>query len=307
MGRLGVWRDRIIAGEAREVRAEVLAVLEELTNPDRARAYGLLVACCRDLGETEEGLDFLARGEALGVRETPARVELLAQGAALLIHVGDAERARDYLGRSLAFVEAELAKPERSSDWSKRRRAWFVRAKARNLVLRGDLAHRLEDRPGREALRDAFEAIEVATGFPREQACGVFLVCSVLTFHGGLAEVISVLKLTGELDEYLSGKRVPRNHPYKLRVRWARAVALARLGMDERAESLMREVADELIRKGMTADARMAVETLLWIIGERSGEIGRARFVATKYRKAIPELGMPKLPEPVKKGAVRGW
>jgi hypothetical protein len=307
MERPGVWRGRIAAGEAREVKAEVLAALEELTGSDRARAYGLLVACCRDLDETEEGLDFLAKGEALGVRETRARVELLAQGASLLIRLGEVGRARDYLGRSLDIVETELAKPEGTSGWSRRRRAWFVRAKARNLVLRGDLTHRFKDRPEREALRDAFEAIEVAKGFPREQVCGVSLVCSVLTLCGGLAEVVSVLKLTEKLDVYLSGKRVPRNHPYKLRVRWARAVALARLGMDERAESLMREVADELIRKGMTRDARLAVETLLWMIGERSGEIGRARFVAAKYREAIPELEVPKLPEPVRKDAVRGW
>jgi len=307
MERLRIWRERITAGESRDVKTEILGALEELTKPDRARAYGLLVACCRHLGETEEGLDFLARGEALGVREAPACVELLAQGASLLIHLGDAERARAYLGRSLDIVEAELAKPEGSSNYSKQRRAWFVRAKARNLVLRGDLTHRLKDRPGRDALRDAFAAIEVAKVFPREQACGISLVCNVLAFHGGLAEVVSVLELTKELDEYLSRKRVPRNHPYKLRIRWARAVALARLGMDERAESIMKEVADQLIRKGMTEDARMAVETLLWMIGERSGEIGRARFTAAKYRKAIPELEVPKLPEPVRKDAVRGW
>ena len=69
--------------------------------------------------------------------------------------------------------------------------------------------------------------------------------------------------------------------------------------MDERAESLMTEVVECFIKSESRANARMAVETLLWMIAERSGEIGRARIVMAKYQDKVPGLEAPDVPEPV--------
>ena len=102
-----------------------------------------MIACCRNLGRMDEGLELLELGLRLG-GAPDARAELLAQGASLQIQRGDGHAARACIDSALGLLEQELAKPAGLHARSRKRRRDLIRIQAGSLALRGDITLHLE-------------------------------------------------------------------------------------------------------------------------------------------------------------------
>jgi hypothetical protein len=248
----------------------------------RVRLYGLLVAACRNLGATDEGLHALNLGLKLG-GSSVARAELLTQGATLHLGSGDAVAARQAVARALELVEKELDRPSGSSYSARRRRLWLSDLKAYCVTLRSEIAMYEHDYVN--GMADALRSLTLTSerSALRVRLAAVSCLAAVLLRFGSLNEVIRALTLVDEAEQALARRRVRRSHLHRVVLRWARALALARLGSVDRAENIMVDVIEHLRQKGHVDRLKHAVDALAWIVGERGGRPARADYLQRKY------------------------
>jgi tetratricopeptide (TPR) repeat protein len=274
------------AGVKAEILNELAVNRKAVTEPSRrVRFYGLLVACCRHLCDFAGGLQVLGIAKTIG-GSPAARAELLAQGASLHIERRDGDSACDAIEASLELVRGELAKSEGTSPDALKLRQQLLVSKAAYLVIRAEIATHLKVGSPSEAMADALEALGLAShkSALRVQMAATTLLTTLLTRFGTLRDVTQALALLDQADKELARRRVRRSHGHRVRIRWGKALALARLGMIDRAEHIMAEVIEKLIAAGARQDAENAVEALAWIVEERAGKQGRADYLRRRYR-----------------------
>ena len=213
-----------------------------------------------------------------------ARAELLAQGASLHLGAGDATAARETLVRALDLVEGELGRPPGSSYSARKRRQWLTDLKSYCLTLRSEVATGLED-DHVSAMADVLQALSLTSerSTLRVRMAAVSCLAAVLLHFGSLKEVVRALRLIDDADRSLARRRVRRSHLHRVLLRWARALAMARLGSVDRAENIMIDVIEHLQRKGQTERLKHAVDALAWIVGERAARPARALYLRRKY------------------------
>lgn len=288
--RLEGLRDRL-ADDPAEVKAEILNELslnrEVVARPSvRIRFYGLLIACCRSLGEFADGLQALEVAKKID-GSPAAHAELLAQAASLHIQRRDAEAALQSIEASLELIRGELVAMKGLDTGTRNQRLLIT--KAGGLVVRGEIRLLLKTGPVKEAMADALEAISLTShkSAVRVRIAAINLLSSLLTRFGTLADVSEALRLLDQADKELARRRIPRSHNYRIRIRWGKALALARLGMVDRAEQIMTEVIEKLIQAGARQVVEDAVEALAWIVDERAGQAGRAEYLKRRYQARL--------------------
>lgn len=291
--RIESFRDRLandLPGTRHVIERELTENSEVMQSPTlQVRLLSLLVACCRDLGKIDEGLAILERARSLGGSPV-ARAELATHAALLHLVRGHGAAAGEAVHEALELVDAELAKPVGTSAFSRRRRQWFTNHKAACLVIRGEIAFRLGERPLKDAMADALSALALATHRTayRARIGAVTLLTYLLTRFGTLDDVSQALQLLDAADRDLARRRVTRKHDHRVRLRWGKALALARLGMVDRAEEILREVIRALIAADAVTAAREAVESMAWLIRERAGKPERAVTVRQRWLARLP-------------------
>ena len=290
--RLESLRDRLAADPA-GVKADVLNELavnrKVVTEPSlRARFYGVLVACCSHQRDFAGGLQVLEIAKKIG-GSPAARAELLAQGASLHIGRRDAESALGLIETSLELLRGELAKPDGVRTGAQERRRQLLVSRAAYLVIRAEITMHLKVGSLRQAMADALEALSLTShkSALRVRMAATTLLSNLLTRYGTLSDVTQALRLLDKADKELARRRIRRSHGHRVRIRWGKALALARLGMVDRAEQIMTEVIEKLLAAGSRRVAGDAVEALAWIVEERAGQVGRAEYLKRRYQSRV--------------------
>lgn len=171
------------------------------------------------------------------------------------------------------------------------RRQWLISARARNLILRGEIKLRFGLGSLKSAMADSLEALALTPhkSALRVRMSAITLLSCLMTRFGTLQDVIESLRLLDEADKELARRRFVRAHNYRVRIRWCKALALARLGMIDRGEQIMVEVIETLDKSGSRQLAEEAVEALAWIVEERAGQLGRAEYLKRRYQARLVE------------------
>lgn len=301
-------RIRNMLGEDPGKASQSIAELLDCTRSPsaRVRLWGLMVlACCR----LE---DFLAarraseEGRKLGGAPL-AQAELEWQTAELYIYLRDADAARSSVEKALALLRP-LLEPRGSSPGSRRKLRHVHGTYAATLIIRAEIACHLE---GRSSLQGAFEDVVEAFRWadPRHASRIHVSAVSALAYLltqpgvGSLEDVSTALCLAIDADRLLRRRRVAARHPHRLKLRWIRALALARLGAVDLAEHLLATVVKGLRAEGLERDAEHAAEQLVWIVAERAGKLGRASHLRRSLglSAAEPPAAPPEPPAPI------GW
>ena len=283
--------------------SDVLREVEDLLQSkpgraDRLRLLGLSLACCRNLEDERRGRKLMEQADELGaVRHPVARADWALQVGSFLTFAKDRAGAEDSIRRGLEIVENELQGPTPSSKGARQRRAWFEAWGAVLRVVRGETALRLAGDAG-QAFRDALEVLRTlrqldgqtspsrgGTGCNRRRAhlAAVTLLSVTLADHGSVSVLPEVLELLRQAEKVLIYKlKRSADDMHRIRIRWCRALVLARLGSTRQAEGLLVDVLERLTRQGHSSTAKHALDGLCWVI-ERAGHTGRAQLVREKW------------------------
>ena len=288
-------RDRL-AVDPGAVRREVAKLLAE-TRPNRRvspsgrlRLLGLVVAAGRKQGDLEAADRTAAEGSMISTRSPVANADFLNHVAALRIVQNRPTEALKAVNLAAQLLADELAKPEPSAKESRRRRRWIQSAIGVSHVTRGEIFLHLSEGSVEGAFADAFEALRLtadlvkATPFTRRvHLAGVTLLCALLVRFGTSAIVKQTVELLDHAERILIYRcRVPPDHVHRIKIKWCRALTLARQGALPRAEAMLLDVIERLLTRGWEDDAKRALDALVWII-EQTKMPGRAGFYLWKY------------------------
>jgi hypothetical protein len=189
------------------------------------------------------------------------------------------------------MVAGEVAKLEGEEDSTQKRRQKLLSSKAAYLVIRAQIALFLKVGSAAQAMGDVLEALALTTHRSdlRVRMAAITVLSTLLIRFGTLDNVTRALQLLDQADKELARRRFRRSHSHRVLIRWGKALALARLGMVDRAEQIMAEVIEKLIAAGARQDAENAVEALAWIVEERAGKQGRANYLRGRYGARLAE------------------
>ena len=285
-----------LAADPAAVRRDVAELLAE-ARPDRRlnpsgrlRLVGLAVAAGRKLGDLEAADLTAAKGSIIATRSPVANADFLLHLGALRLAQHQARDALRAVNQAELLMIRELAKPEPSAKDSKRRRRWMQSAVGVAYVLRGEVFLHLSEGSIGGAFSDAFEALRLTSDLVkaspytrRVHLAAVTLLCALLVQFGTPAIVNRAVQLLDHAERILIYRcRVPPDHVHRIKIKWGRALTLARLGSLPRAETLLKEVIERLIARGWNHDASQALDALVWVI-EQTKMPGRAGFYVWKY------------------------
>jgi len=96
-----------------------------------------------------------------------------------------------------------------------------------------------------------------------------------------------VLTICRDAQRILKAKRIKARDPHRVMVRGLEALALAVLGSVDRAETLLERTVREFRKAGRKRDAEVFVEHMVWLVGNRAGQAGRALLVAQRHGAAL--------------------
>ncbi len=296
-------RDRLAANPA-NVQLEVSRLLHHGTSGDRPnerlrpsgrlRLLGLAVAAGRKLGELDSADAAAAEGLVITTPSTVANAEFLLQVGALRIVQERPKEAVQVVEWARRFTARELKKPEPSAKESKRRRRWIQATNAAAHVIRGEIFLNLSEGSIEGAFSDALTAlrqtanlVKASTHTRRVHLSAVTLLCALLVRFGTPAIVDEAAQLLDHAEQILIYRcRVPPDHVHRIKIKWGRALILARLELLPKAERLMIDVVDRLLAIGLKDDARRALDSLVWVI-ERTKWPQRAVYFILKYRRYL--------------------
>jgi hypothetical protein len=301
-----------LAANPDAVRREVAELLAaagvrdwRLRPADRLRLLGLVVAAGRKLGDLEGAEAAAFEGSMIATRSPVANADFLNHVAPLRIvqeRPADALRAVDQAAQLLA---EELRKPQPASRESLRRRRWLQASMGAALVTRGEIFLHLSEGSVDGAFTDAFEALRLtsdlvkATPFTRRvHLAAVTLLCALLVRFGAPAIVEEAVRLLDHAERVLIYRcRTPPDHVHRIKIKWGRALTLARQGALPRAEALLMDVIERLIARGWNDDAKRALDALVWVI-KQTKMPGRSGFYEWKYNKVLASnTRSPSLPQ----------
>ena len=188
-------------------------------------------------------------------------------------------------------MAVELSKRIPSTKEGRRRRRWIQATYAAAHVVRGEIFLHLSEGSAERAIADALEALRLTANLARASShtrrvhlSAVTLLSALLVRFGSAERVEEALRVVDHAEEVLIYRcRVPPDHVHRIKLKWCRALAIARKGSLVRAERLLLEVIDRLIAGGLKDDAKRAVNALVWVI-EQSRTSGRAGYFVLKYR-----------------------
>jgi len=294
--RIEGFRDRL-AGEPAVVLAEVEDLLCQETGlrpANRLRLLGLAISAGKKLGEWAGANEAALEGLAINTTSAVARADFLLQLAILRMVQHKPEEALDACGRAHDLMLAESAKPEPSSKEGQRRRRWMQATQAAAHVVRGELFLHLDEGSADQALSDALTAfrltanlVKASSHTRRVHLSAVTLLCALMVRAGTTEMAADVLRLVEEAEHQLIYQcRVPPNHVHRLKLKWCRALALARMGSFSKAERLLVEVVEGLQACDLKDDARRALAALVQVI-EQTNRAWRAQYYRLKYGKGF--------------------
>ena len=276
-------RDRVTEDPA-AAREGITELLSTTGSPSgRVRLWALMMLACRRVGDLEAAFEAYRTARRIRRACDFARADLEEQATLLHIVSGDLDAARAAIGKAIALIRP-LAENPRGASKGARRMARRDRAKyAATLIVRGEVARNLEGDAAslRRALADALEALRWVD--PRHamrvHLSAVSLLCTVMAKAGTPEDAAYALRLVDESDKLLRKRRISSRHLHRIILRWIRALAIARLGASEQAERILTEVVRSLQQLGLDDDADRAGADLVWVIGERAGKLGVARYL----------------------------
>ncbi len=289
----------MLAEDAAGAARAIADLLEETSSPSiRVRLFALLIGARRRLGDLEGARCAYEDGrkQRLRGRSRFARAELEWHAAELHIYRNDRDAGRRAADRALVLFRPLAMASEGRSKGGKRKHRLIRAMYAAALISSAQVAHHLEGNPYR-ALADALEALRIADPryAVRVHLAAISAVALLTTRVGTANDAIDVLRLADEADRLLA-RRVPGYHPHRVKLAGIRALAFARLGSTEVAERILLEVIRELRALGLEDAADRAGLDLLWVIGERAGQVGRARYL--RREMGLPSEEPPAEPEP---------
>ena len=280
---------RGIADDPGAARDKIRELLKSAGPTARVRLWGLEIVACRYMGRFEEALRAYAEGRKLR-GSVLARAELEASLAGLHIDRHDLEAATAAADRAVALIRPEaLATAPRSKRMEREIRTMYGAA----LVVRAQ-AGALPGAPRPATVGDVLEAFPWID--PQHAAhvhlAAVSTLAVLLTTHATTPEDLrTALRLEDEAQKLLRRRKVRACHPHRAQLRGIRALVLAKLGAVARAEEIMaKRVIPDLHAAGLDSTADEMGEFLLWIVAERAGQVGRARYLRRK-------LGLPPAPK----------
>ena len=298
--RVEVLRDRLATNPV-GVQLEVAQLLDEgrsgdqppqrLRPSDRLRLSGLVIAANRKLGEIDAAEARAAEGAMITTSSPVANAEFLLQVGVLRIVQGRAKDSLQVVEWARELTTQELEKPEPSAKESQRRRRWMRATNAAAHVIRGEIFLNLSAGTIEGAFSDALTALQKTSQLVKASAhtrrvhlSAVTLLCALLVRFGRPALVKEAARLLDNADRILIYRcRVPPGHVHRIKIKWGRALTLARLGALPRAEKLLVDVLERLVASGFQDDAKRALDALVWVV-EQSKWPQRAGYFVWKYR-----------------------
>lgn len=230
-----------------------------------------------------------------------AQSELEGRRAQLALYELDVSAAATHADRAVALAQP-LALATQSSR-SRQYKASVVvpqAAYAAALITRAEV--RLNQGAARAALSDAVAALSWADPrfVPYVHVAGITALGRILIEPGvGTVETAhEVLKLCRRAHQVLAARRIKAGDPHRVKIRGLQALALGMLGSLQRAEDLMFRTIRELEAAGLAHDARLVVQHMVWLVGNRAGQVGRARLLATRYGLPMAPISRPRKPKP---------
>lgn len=286
-----------LAVDPATVRDEVVEILDETTparrvSPSaRLRLVGLAVAAGRKLGDLEAADQIAAEGSMIATRSPVANADFLLHVAALRIVQEQPAEALRAVNQAEKLLIEELDKPQPSAKESQRRRRWMQSAVGVAHVTRGEVFLFLSEGSIDQAVADALEALRLTSNLVkapsytrRVHLSAVTLLCALLVRFGTPKIVDEAIRLLDHAEHILIYRcRVPPDHVHRIKIKWGRALALARLGSLSKAETLLLDVIERLLARDWKDDAKRALDALVWVV-EQSEMPVRARYFVLKYR-----------------------
>jgi hypothetical protein len=230
-------------------------------------------------------------GSMIATRSPVANADFLLHVASLRIVQERPAEALRAVNQAAKLLAAELNQPQPSAKESRRRRRWMRSAVGVAHVTRGEIFLHLSEGSIEEAFADAFEALRLTSDLVkasrytrRAHLAGVTLLCTLLVRFGTPSIVSEAERLLDHAEHTLIYRcRVPPDHVHRIKVKWGRALILARQGALPRAEALLLDVIERLRSRGWDDDAKRALDALVWVI-EQTKMPGRAGFYVWKYK-----------------------
>lgn len=286
------FRDRLAADPA-GIREEIQTLLRQepsLRPSDRMRLLGLVVAAGKKLDEFDAADEAALAGLAIGSTSAVANADFLLQLGILRMVERRPGEALTAVNRARDLMTAELAKRKPSTKEGRRRRRWIQATKAAAYVVRGEIYLHLSVGSADRAFADALEALRLTANLVRASShtrrvhlSAVTLLCALLARFGSPEMVDEALRVVDHAEETLIYRcRTSPDHVHRIKLKWCRALAIARKGSLARAERMLLEVIDRLMAKGLRDDAERAVDALVWVV-EQTRTPGRAGYFVLKY------------------------
>lgn len=280
-------RIRAQVGEDPAGAREEIGQLLKIAGPSgRVRLWGLEIVACRRLGDIEGGLRAYERGRKLRASAL-AHSELEGQAAELHIARKELSSAKRAADRAESLIRPLVMAPVGKSKGAKRKARHTREALAAALIVRAQIAIVPGCKENIRPLDDVFEALRWIDPryAPRLHLSAVSTLGALLTTHAASPEDLqTALRLEKEAQKLLRRRKVPACHPHRARLRAIQALVLAKLGAVARAEEIIENrVIPDLRAAGLDSIADEMRELTLWIVAERAGQEGRARYLRRKH------------------------
>ncbi|MEM7585027.1 MAG: hypothetical protein AAF560_16655 [Acidobacteriota bacterium] len=286
-----------LARDPATVLLEVMKLLAEerdagcLRPSVRLRLFGIAMTAHRRIGDFELAEQAAIEGSMIAARSPIANADYLLHLATLRIVQDRPDDAIRSIDRAAKLMRRELAKPEPTAKESQRRRRWMRTAKASSSVLRGQVLVLHSKGSVDQVFTETFEALQLtsdlvkATSYTRRvHLAAVTVLCSLLVKYGTATIAGQAIEILDRAEHVLIYRcRVAPDHVHRIKLKWCRALVLARLGSLNKAERLLVEVVERLAAQGFENDTQRALDALVWVI-ERTTRPARAGYYELKYR-----------------------
>jgi len=295
-----------LASDPDAARGMALKLLKEArNNGERVRATLTLAGVEKEKGQLMSYREEIERASRFQRPGPLARSELAGRWAQLHLYEADLQAA------AIAANEAvDLASPLASAAPSYRR-TFRAAAVVPRAAYAAALVTRAQVRVGQGmavlALPDAVTALKCVD--PRFSAhihvAGLSTLGTILVLPGVATTPDvprCVLNLCRLAQRILKARRIKARDPHRIMIRGIEALAMALLGSVDRAEALLERTIREFRKAGHERDAEVFVEHMVWLVGNRAGQTGRARLVAQRHGptfRSVKRVTPPDDDEPI--------
>lgn len=282
-----------LATDPMQVRHELDAIgkTHGLRPADCLRLLGLEVAANCKLGALARAESSVIAGMKIRTPSAVARADFFLQTGSLRLCQGRAQEALALIDRAGALMSTELEKPPPMAKESRRRRRWVEATCAAAHVLRGKVFYFHQSTGSlEEAFSEALTALQLTSNLVKASAhtrrvhlAAVTLLSALLMQAKSPVTIREALGVLEQAEQILIYRcRVPASHIHRIKLKWCRATALARLGRYERAEAMLADVVERLSTSGHLEDQDRALKALIWVV-KQTRFPDRAAYMLKKY------------------------